>query len=437
MSNILLVVESPAKAKTIQKYLGPGYEVRASVGHILDLPPNRMGVDLESGDFSAEYTPIRGKSKIIREIQTAAKKADTIYLAPDPDREGEAIAYHIAEIIREKTTQKQKKEGKPVIKRIRFHEITKKAILKAFDTPEELDSHLYDAQQARRILDRIVGYQISPILWKKVRRGLSAGRVQSVAVRLVADREKEIQVYKPREYWTIAIEYLLGNKKPLVLAKLDKIDGKKADISNEKDAKAIEDVLKNSNSKIGAVKKKERKRHPTPPFITSKLQQDAARRFRYTAKRTMSIAQTLYEGVELGDDGALGLITYMRTDSVRVSDDAIKNAREFIEGTYGRQYLPKSPIQYKGKGRAQDAHEAIRPTTTQWPPSRAKPYLTADQFKLYRLIWDRFIASQMESARFDQTQIEIVCDKYLLKAVGSKKEASPSRPSLFVTLLAN
>ncbi|MEI6805963.1 MAG: type I DNA topoisomerase [Myxococcaceae bacterium] len=411
MAKSLVIVESPAKAKTIRKYLGNTYEVLASVGHIVDLPANRMGVDLESGEFTPEYVHIEGKSKVIKEIQSAGKHADAVYLAPDPDREGEAIAFHLASLIKEKGS-------KAPIYRVRFHEITQKAIKEAFKHASELDSKLYDAQQARRILDRVVGYQISPILWKKVRRGLSAGRVQSVAVRLVVDREREILAFKTDEYWSIEALSDSG-KKPLFTSKLLKTDNKKIDLTNAEQANKVKAELESSKPVVDQVVKNRRQRKPGPPFITSKLQQDAARAFRFTTKKTMMIAQSLYEGVDLGEAGSQGLITYMRTDSTRVSDDALAAVREYIGDTFGKDFLPEKPNFYKSKKSAQEAHEAIRPTSLQYPPEFVKPFLKLEQYKLYKLIWERFVASQMSPAQYDQTQIDIIAGRHLLRATGS------------------
>ncbi|USN51903.1 MAG: type I DNA topoisomerase [Myxococcales bacterium] len=413
MKKSLVVVESPAKAKTIRKYLGPSYEVMASVGHILDLPARSMGVDLESGHFTPAYEAIMGKDKVIAEIKKNAKKVDTVYLAPDPDREGEAIAFHIASVVKE-----AKPKDPPHIVRVRFHELTKKAINEAFKHPDHLNQNLFDAQQARRILDRIVGYKISPILWKKVQRGLSAGRVQSVAVRLVVDREREIEVFVKEEYWTISA-LADAQLDPKFQVKLAKINNKKAEVHNEEQALHIKKALLNQSANVSKVQKKERIRRPGPPFITSKLQQDAARAFRFSTKNTMRIAQSLYEGIELGEEGAVGLITYMRTDSTRVSDDAIKEVRSFIEQSFGADFVPKSPNYFKNKKSAQEAHEAIRPTSVERTPDKVKAFLKPEQLKLYTLIFDRFVASQMTPAVYDQTTVEVSKDEYLLRATGS------------------
>jgi len=413
MEKSLVVVESPAKAKTIKKYLGRGFEVMASIGHILDLPPRSMGVDLTSGNFTPEYVPISGKTKVVAELKKNAKAADIIYLAPDPDREGEAIAFHIASVIKE-----ARPSDPPKIVRVRFHELTKRAISDAFLSPDHLNQDLFDAQQARRILDRVVGYQISPILWKKVQRGLSAGRVQSVAVRLVVDREREIEIFKKEEYWTIEAN-AKAKVDPSFMVKLVKIGKLKADIANEEQALKIKNDLLNQMASVASVQTKERIRRPGPPFITSKLQQDAARRFRFSTKQTMRIAQSLYEGIELGEEGAVGLITYMRTDSTRVSNEALNEVRGFIDGIYGKDYVPDKPNFFKTKKSAQEAHEAIRPTSLQFTPERIRPFLSLDQFKLYSLIFDRFVASQMTEAKYDQTTVEVKKDEYLLRATGS------------------
>ncbi|HEX2568897.1 MAG TPA: type I DNA topoisomerase, partial [Polyangia bacterium] len=365
-SKSLLIVESPAKAKTIKKYLGSAFTVKASVGHIKDLPKSKMGVDIEHG-FQPEYVPIRGKAKILTEIRKAAKDVEMVYLAPDPDREGEAIAWHLAEEIRPTNNR---------IKRVLFNEITKRGITDALQHPSELDEHKFESQQARRILDRLVGYQISPILWKKVRRGLSAGRVQSVAVRLVVDREREIGAFVPVEYWSVECD-VQGSVPPPFRVKLAKLDGKKAEISDRKTAEDIVARLQQAHLVVDRIERKERKRNPLPPFITSKLQQEAARKLRFTAKKTMAVAQRLYEGVDLGDEGAVGLITYMRTDSTRLSADAVTEARAYIAERYGKDSLPDEPIQYRSKKGAQDAHEAIRPTSTKYDPDTVRKMLLA------------------------------------------------------------
>ncbi len=430
----LVVVESPAKAKTIKKYLGSNYVVKASVGHVMDLPVSKLGVDIKK-KFQPTYVVMKGKKTVLAEIGKAAEGVDKIFLAPDPDREGEAIAKHIADYIAEKLSPKtssakrtgtkktssKKAESKTPIYRIMVNEITSKGIKEAIANPQEIDMDRFNSQQARRILDRLVGYQISPILWKKVRRGLSAGRVQSVAVRLVVDREDEINKFKPVEYWDI--EGIFTIKGAKVSAKLSKIGDKKAEVSVSKDAHKIVDEVKKGKSSVLDVEKKEKKRRPQPPFITSKLQQDASRKLRFTPKRTMAIAQSLYEGVDLGKQGAAGLITYMRTDSVRVSEESISWARSLIKEEYGKEYLPEKPNVYKTKSSAQDAHEAIRPTAPEHSPEKVKEYLTADQYKLYSMIWNRFIASQMTPSVYDQTAIDILCssgsNKYIFRATGS------------------
>lgn len=409
----LVIVESPAKANTIKKYLGKGYQVKASVGHVKDLPRKKLGVDIEK-DFAPEYETIKGKEKILRELRKAAGTVDRIFLAPDPDREGEAIAWHIFEDL--------KKKNKNIF-RVLFNEITKRAVNAAIENPTELDKDKYQAQQARRILDRLVGYKISPILWQKVRRGLSAGRVQSVALRIVVEREAEIKAFKAEEYWSI-IANLLANAKPFV-ARLFQIDGKKVEIKNEKQAKEILSHLTGATFSIRDIKRKERKRNPVPPFITSKLQQDGARKLGFSASRTMRVAQMLYEGVELGKAGTQGLITYMRTDSTRIAPEAMAGVRDYIAKTYGKAYVPASPNVYKSKKSAQEAHEAIRPTSLDFPPDRVKSYVERDMFRLYELIWNRFVASQMTPAILDQTSLNIDAQgsdapkgKYIFRASG-------------------
>jgi len=412
MAKNLVIVESPAKAKTLQKYLGPDYQVKASVGHILDLPKNQLGVEIER-DFAPQYEVIHGKKKIITELRKAAKGKAAIYLAPDPDREGEAIAWHIAEqlgVDREK------------VRRVLFHEITRRAVQEAMEHPRPLDRNLYEAQQTRRILDRLVGYQISPLLWRKVRRGLSAGRVQSVAVRIVCEREREIQAFVPKEYWSITAR-LEAESPPLFSARLFKLGGQKLHpdsfrLENEEQARAVVDRLRSAVFRVTSVERKERRRFPAPPFTTSRLQQEASRKLGMSPKRTMRIAQRLYEGVELGDEGAVGLITYMRTDSTRVSAEAQQQARAWVEERFGKTYLPDEPPVYPSKKGAQDAHEAIRPTSMALPPERVARYLEKDELALYTLIWNRFLASQMKPALYDQTTVEIVADDALFRATG-------------------
>ncbi|HEU5401193.1 MAG TPA: type I DNA topoisomerase [Terriglobales bacterium] len=401
MSN-LVVVESPAKAKTIQKYLGRGYEVEASLGHIKDLPKKGLGVDIEN-DFETEYEVIPGKEKVVAKLKKLAKDADAIYLAPDPDREGEAIAYHLATELGDGT--KKKKSSKPIF-RVTFNEITKRAVQEAFKAPRDIDQHLVDAQQTRRVLDRIVGFQVSPLLWDKVRRGLSAGRVQTVALRLIVEREREIRAFEKKEYWTIDA-HLQGAKPPAFDARFLGINGEKTEVPNEDESKRIVAALERADWAVRSVETKERRRNPVAPFTTSKFQQDASRKLGMTVKRAMMIAQHLYEGVELGDEGTVGLITYMRTDSNRVSNEALAEVRELIGKDYGQQYLPESAIMYKSKKEAQGAHEAIRPTAPSRTPDSIKQYLKDDELKVYKLIWQRFVASQMTPAVFDQTTVDI------------------------------
>ncbi len=405
----LVVVESPSKARTIEKYLGKGFEVKASVGHVKDLPKSRMGVDVDSG-FEPQYETIRGKGKVLQEIRKAAKRADTVYLAPDPDREGEAIAWHIF---------KELKVPEDKVKRVLFNEITKKAVRAALQTPTALNENRFNSQQARRILDRLVGYNISPLLWDKVRRGLSAGRVQSVAVRLVVEREREIEAFDAEEYWSI--EGLFGSKTPPEFkAKLFRIAGNKVQLPNRAAADAVLAAVTGHPFEVAEVKKRDRRQQPPAPFTTSRLQQDAARAFRFTAKRTMNVAQRLYEGRDLGDAGTVGLITYMRTDSTRLSDEAVALVRDYITTAYGPRYLPKQPRVFKKKGRAQDAHEAIRPTSLEFPPDRVKPFLEPDELKLYSLIWKRFVGCQMAAAVYASTTVDIAANGgHTFRASGS------------------
>jgi DNA topoisomerase-1 len=409
--NYLVVVESPAKAKTIKKYLGAKYTVKASVGHVMDLPKSKMGVDFER-DFEPQYEVIRGKKKVLDDIKKAAMKADTIFLATDPDREGEAIAFHIADQIRDQAG------GKSNIFRVLFNEITKKAILEAIKKPQQLDEKKFDAQQARRILDRLVGYQISPILWAKVRRGLSAGRVQSVAVRLVVERETEIKAFKPEEYWSLEAD-LAAKLPPQFRAKLAKVDGKKAELTNGTITNGLVTELQKAIYEVTKVDRKERRRNPPAPFTTSKMQQDAANRLHFSAKKTMTIAQHLYEGKELGEEGAVGLITYMRTDSTRLSNDAVTEARELIAKQYGKEYVPGEANVFKSRKNAQDAHEAIRPTSLAYPPEKVKAFLDRDELRLYELIWNRFVGCQMMPAVYDQTAVDISAGRGVFRANGS------------------
>jgi len=407
MSKSLVIVESPSKAKTIGKYLGSGYVVKASVGHVKDLPTKTLGVDIEH-DFKPEYEVIKGKSKVITELKKAATTADSIYLAPDPDREGEAIAWHVAQ---------EFKKFKAPIHRVLFNEITKKGVKEAMNHPVTLNKNMFEAQQARRILDRIVGYQISPLLWEKVRRGLSAGRVQSVAVRLVCEREDEIKEFKSEEYWNLEIR-LEGSKQPSFVAKLSKLKGEKIDLKTGEETNKWVDVFKKSTFTLKEIQKREQRRNPTPPFITSKLQQEASRKLGFSPKKTMMLAQRLYEGADI-DGETTGLITYMRTDSVRVSDTALQEVRDYIKSNYGDKFLPEKPVLYKTKKDAQDAHEAIRPTSLEWSPERVKQFIEKDEFRLYELIWKRFIASQMESAIFDRTTFIIEAAEGEFRATGS------------------
>ncbi|HLG22044.1 MAG TPA: type I DNA topoisomerase [Candidatus Manganitrophaceae bacterium] len=404
----LVIVESPSKAKTILKYLGKNFNVMASVGHVKDLPKSRFGIDIEHG-FEPEYVVIDKKKKVLSELKKAAKEADKIYLAPDPDREGEAIAWHIAGELKSRNGD---------VYRVLFNEITQKAIQKAMESPGIIDQKKVDAQQARRVLDRIVGYKISPLLWEKVRRGLSAGRVQSVAVRIICEREREVLAFIPKEYWTIDAN-LLGAIPPPFVARLIQQKGETIELANEAEAQAIVKALRPLPFMVSKVEKKERKKNPTPPFTTSRLQQEAARKLRYTPKKTMMLAQQLYEGVETQTEGAVGLITYMRTDSVRVSPDFQGETREWIGGKYGREYLPDALPVYKSKKGAQEAHEAIRPTSLQRDPEQIKNDLTKDQYLLYKLIWNRFVASQMAPAILDVTRVDIAAGEFLLRATGS------------------
>src|SRR6516162_3495004 len=403
----LVIVESPAKANTINKYLGKDFVVKASLGHVKDLPKSKLGVDIEH-DFEPVYDVIPGKEKVIKDLRTAAKSADRILLAADPDREGEAICQHLKEIL---------DGSKAEVYRVLFNEITPKAIRAAVDNPGRINQHIVDAQQARRILDRLVGYQISPLLWDKVRRGISAGRVQTVALRFIVEREREIQAFTPEEYWSI-IAKLEGHEPPQFEARLAKIKGKSAEVKNQAEADHILEVVKKSDFLVESVVTKEKKRNPVPPFTTSKLQQDAARRLRFTVKKTMMLAQRLYEGIELGEEGRIGLITYMRTDSTRISDDAMQMVRSYISDIYGGPYLPEKPVIYKSKKDAQDAHEAIRPTFVGRRPDDLKAFLSEDELKLYRLIWTRFVASQMNPAVYDQTTVDISAKDYLFRANG-------------------
>ena len=419
MAKALVIVESPAKAKTINKYLGKNFIVKASLGHIKDLPKRDLAVDVENG-FKPKYEVIEGKKKLIQELKDAAKKVDLIYLAADPDREGEAICWHLQEELKSKKTIE---EGGPKFFRVMFNEITKKSIEKAFENPAMVNINLVDAQQARRVLDRLVGYKISPLLWDKVRRGLSAGRVQTVAVRVIVDREREIRAFIKEEYWTLDVN-LAAKKTPYFDARLWRKGEATAEIANQAEADALIADLEGTTFSVRSVGTKEKKRNAVAPFITSTLQQDASRKLRFSVKRTMMLAQQLYEGVDIGEEGSVGLITYMRTDSTRVSDDAVTELREFIGTKYGPQYLPEKPNVYKSKKDAQDAHEAIRPSSALRTPEDMAKYLAEDQLKLYKLIWMRFVASQMNPALMDQTTIDTIATgrsamEYTFRATGS------------------
>jgi DNA topoisomerase I len=416
MPKALVIVESPAKAKTIGKYLGKQYVVKASLGHIKDLPKKDLAVDIEH-DFTPRYEVIEGKKKLISELKQAAKGVDSVYLAADPDREGEAICWHLKEEL------EPKKAGKPTILRVMFNEITANAVKKAFDKPVAVNIHLVEAQQARRVLDRLVGYKISPLLWDKVRRGLSAGRVQTVALRLIVEREREVRAFQKQEYWTIDVA-LNAKKPPILTARLNKRGDETPQVQNEGAAKSIVDDLVEASYVVRSVTTREKKRNPVPPFITSTLQQESSRKLRFSVKRTMMLAQGLYEGKELGEEGSVGLITYMRTDSTRVSEDALAEVRAFVGERYGQNYLPESSNVYKTKKDAQDAHEAVRPTSVLRTPESVEKYLAEDELKLYRLIWMRFVASQMMPAVFDQTTIDINATgksniAYLFRATGT------------------
>src|SRR5437016_5292323 len=456
MAKSLVIVESPAKAKTINKYLGSGYTVKASMGHVMDLPKKDLGVNIEK-DFKPHYVVIPSKKDVIHELKTAAGKADAIYLAADPDREGEAICAHLRELLNSRKLK---------FYRVVFNEITRDAVREAFEHPGSIDAHLVEAQQARRILDRLVGYQVSPLLWEKVKRGISAGRVQTVALRLIVEREREIQTFKKQEYWTVTA-LLQGRTPPAFEAHLLKhqgkelgiplqgtwgfiadeekeakkakelgipppgtsgvfsrawwfiYDGKDLEIPNQASAEKLLSAASEAKFVVESANTKEKRRFPVPPFITSKLQQEAVRKLHFSAKKAMMLAQRLYEGVELGEEGAVGLITYMRTDSVRVAEGALTAARAFIKRIFGDDYLPNEPIRYRSKKDAQDAHEAIRPTSVERTPDSVQAYLAADEFKLYQLIWRRFVASQMNPAVFDQTTIDITAGDYLFRATGS------------------
>ena len=405
----LVIVESPAKAHTIQKYLGPDYEVMASMGHVRDLPASRLSVDVKN-DFAPNYENIKGKGELIKKLRAEAKKSDYVYLATDPDREGEAISWHLAQLLKLDETEPN---------RVTFNEITKSGIKYGMEHPRCIDQQLVDAQQARRVLDRIVGYEISPFLWKKIRKGLSAGRVQSVAVRLVVDREDEIRAFKPEEYWTLeALLQKQGVKSKPFLAKYYGTCGKKWEITSDEQANALKAAAEKEPFIIKSIKMGTRQKNPAPPFITSTLQQDASRRFGFQAKRTMKVAQELYEGINLPDLGAVGLITYMRTDSLRISDEALSAAHDYIQRTYGENYALAKPRTFRSKSNAQDGHEAIRPTMIDLAPAKIKESLSSDQYKLYKLVWERFIASQMAACVQDTVSSDITAGEHLFKASG-------------------
>lgn len=409
MADSLVIVESPAKAKTIGKYLGPKFIVKASMGHIRDLPKSQIGVEVDK-NFEPKYITIRGKGSILKELKDASKKVKRIYLAADPDREGEAIAWHLAHYLDVNAEEAC---------RVVFNEITKEAVKDAFKTPRRINQDLVNAQQARRILDRLVGYKISPLLWKKVKKGLSAGRVQSVAVKLIMDREHEIDAFDPEEYWSITVHLESGAS--TFEAKYYSLKGEKKELHTEEDVKLVMDAMDNHSFIVQEIKEKERQRNPSPPFITSSMQQEAARKLNFRASKTMSVAQQLYEGIDLGKEGTVGLITYMRTDSTRISPIAQEEAKEFIIGKYGAAFYPESPRLYtKKNANAQDAHEGVRPTSVLRDPDSVKEFLSRDQFRLYKLVWERFVASQMSSAVLDTVSVDLVSGDTLFRANGSK-----------------
>jgi DNA topoisomerase I len=408
MADSLVIVESPAKAKTIKKYLGSKFIVKASMGHVRDLPKSQLGVNVEK-QFEPKYITVRGKGDVLKELRDAGKKVKRVYLAADPDREGEAIAWHLAQILKLPLNEEC---------RVVFNEITKTAVKDAFKHPRKINMDLVNAQQARRILDRLVGYGISPILWKKVKKGLSAGRVQSVAVKLIIDRENEIRSFVPEEYWTVTAVLLSGEEE--FEAKFFGYGRQKAELKSKADVQELLDKIKGKRFVVEDLKTSERRRNPSPPFITSTLQQEAARKLNFRAQKTMAVAQQLYEGVDLGKEGTVGLITYMRTDSTRVSETAMSEARSYIKESFGDEYLPNTPRSHKKKAGAQDAHEAIRPTSVIRTPAEVKEYLSRDQFRLYKLIWERFVASQMASAVFDAVSADIRVGEALFRATGSK-----------------
>ena len=412
----LVIVESPAKAKTIGKYLGKDFTVKACMGHLRDLPKSTLGVDLEH-DFEPVYKPIKGKEDIISDLKKSAKSADMVYLATDPDREGEAISWHLKQLL-------DLPDDK--CRRVTFNEITKNVVQESIREPRDIDQKLVDAQQARRILDRIVGYELSPLLWKKIRRGLSAGRVQSVATRMVDDRDREIEAFQPEEYWTLDANLLGSDVKRLPFAaRYHGVGGKKAELKSADEVEAVVEATKNAPFVVKSVKRTDKQRSPSPPFTTSTMQQEASRKLSMTPRRTMAIAQQLYEGVDIEGEGTVGLITYMRTDSLRLSEEAIASAREFILGRYGADYYPaKGPNRYKAKATAQDAHEAIRPSNVNWTPEQVKKDLTGEQYRLYRLIWSRFVACQMSNAVYDSVAVEVEAADHSFRASSSSLKFS-------------
>lgn len=406
----LLIVESPAKARTLKKLLDRRFRVLASMGHVRDLPKSKLGVDIANG-FQPHYIVIKGKGPILKELREAAKEADTVYLAPDPDREGEAISWHLQTLLN---------GVNPNIRRIEFHEVTREAVRRALQHPRDIDMNRVAAQQARRVLDRLVGYRLSPLLWRKVRGGLSAGRVQSVALRLVCDREREIEAFTPQEYWTITARLSRAGEEAAFEARLVARGDAKVEIANEAEAQRILRELEAADYRVAEVRRRDQHRHPAPPFITSTLQQEAHRRLGFSASRTMSVAQQLYEGLDVGDEGTVGLITYMRTDSVRVAASAQEEARAFVRERWGEAYVPAQARRYTSRRGAQDAHEAIRPTSVYRTPEKVKPYLRPDQYKVYRLIWERFVASQMSSAILDTLAVDVAAGEYRLRATGQR-----------------
>jgi len=402
----LVIVESPAKAKTISKYLGPSFRVTASMGHLRDLPKSTLGVDVENG-FTPDYQPVKARESTIKELRSASKGSTKVYLATDPDREGEAISWHLKELL---------KLPDDKAFRVTFNEITQKVVKASIENPRPIDMDLVDAQQARRILDRIVGYKLSPLLWKKIRRGLSAGRVQSVASRMVVDRENEIRDFVPEEYWLLHVDLSTLDKPGRFTAAFHGNENKKVDLKSESEVRTVIEAVKSAPFSVHSVKKSNKKRSASPPFITSTLQQEASRRLGMAPRRAMSIAQQLYEGVDITGKGTVGLITYMRTDSLRISDDAMNDARKFVTSTYGAQYCPETPNMYKSKGSAQDAHEAIRPSSVYMTPESIKSSLSNDQYRLYRMIWSRFVASQMTGAIYDSVTVDVISAGYIFRA---------------------